>query len=120
MKKAAVVAGVLGIMLCSAWVTAQGEGGRIRIGQAIYEEHCARCHGETGKGDGPDAITLIVPPANFHTARSRSKTDFELLTTIAYGIAFSPMHGWQGRITDDEMLEVVSYIRTLAPFYPSL
>ena len=102
-----------------AWVSAHAQG-RIRTGAAIYEEHCARCHGLTGRGDGPDAQSLIVRPANLQSLRSRAKTDFDLFTTVAYGIAYSPMHGWRGRLTDEEMLEVISYVRTLAPFYPAL
>ena len=105
------------IALCSSWVAAQGRTAR---GQVLYDEHCARCHGLTGKGDGPDAARLTVPPANFHTARSKAKTDFELLTSISYGIAFSPMHAWRGRVTDDELLELVRYLRELAPYTPSL
>ncbi|OGW90497.1 MAG: hypothetical protein A3K11_00715 [Nitrospirae bacterium RIFCSPLOWO2_12_FULL_63_8] len=105
------------IVMASSWVTAQGRTAR---GQVLYDEHCAGCHGLTGKGDGPNAARLTVPPANFHTARSRAKTDFELLTSISYGIAFSPMHAWRGKVTDEELLELVRYIRELAPFTPSL
>lgn len=111
---------VLFIVCGSSWVAAQGDGGRAARGQILYDEHCARCHGLTGKGDGPDAAKLTVPPANFHTARSKAKTDFELLTSISYGIAFSPMHAWRGKITDDELLELVRYLRELVPFTPSL
>ena len=118
-RRIAIVA-VLTLSLCSSWVAAQIEGGRPARGQVIYDEHCARCHGLTGKGDGPDGAKLTVPAANFHTARSKAKTDFELLTIISYGIAFSPMHAWRGRITDDELLELVRYLRELAPYTPSL
>jgi mono/diheme cytochrome c family protein len=116
-KIGASLIAVLLIVAGSSWVSAQGRTAR---GQVLYDEHCARCHGLTGKGDGPDAARLTVPPANFHTARSKAKTDFELLTTISYGIAFSPMHAWRGRITDEELLELVRYLRELAPYTPSL
>jgi mono/diheme cytochrome c family protein len=119
-KIAPCLIAVLVIASGSSWVAAQGEGGRAARGQILYDEHCARCHGLTGKGDGPEAAKLMVPPANFHSARSRAKTDFELLTSISYGIAFSPMHAWRGKITDEELLELVRYLRELAPFTPSL
>jgi mono/diheme cytochrome c family protein len=116
-KITASLIAVLIVIAASSWVAAQGRTAR---GQVLYDEHCARCHGLTGKGDGPDAARLTVPPANFHTARSKAKTDFELLTAISYGIAFSPMHAWRGKITDEELLELVRYLRELAPFTPSL
>ena len=118
-KQHVIVMAVLTVILCSSWVSAQVEP-RTQNGQAIYEEHCFRCHGMTGNGDGPEASRQLVPPANFHSLRSRSKTDFELLTIVEYGVAFSPMHGFLGRMTDDELLEVINYIRTLAPFIPNL
>ena len=118
MKRLGAILTVLAVIaFCSSWAAAQG---RMARGQILYDEHCARCHGLTGKGDGPDAAKLIVPPANFHTARSKAKTDFELLTSISYGIAFSPMHAWRGKVTDEELLELVRYLRELAPFTPSL
>lgn len=118
MKKFVTILSLLAVIaLCSSWAAAQGRTAR---GQVLYDEHCARCHGLTGKGDGPDGARLTVPPANFHTARSRAMTDFELLTTISYGIAFSPMHAWRGKVTDEELLELVRYLRELAPYTPSL
>ncbi len=118
MKKLGTILTVLAmIAFCGSWVAAQG---RTAHGQVLYDDLCARCHGLTGKGDGPEAARLTVPPANFHTARSKAKTDFELLTSISYGIAFSPMHAWRGKITDEELLELVRYLRELAPFNPAL
>lgn len=31
----------------------------------LFRERCAKCHGPLGKGDGPDAHTLIPRPRNF-------------------------------------------------------
>ena len=109
--------GVTGLFLTMViWVTAvTGQDGRIRSGRMIYEEHCFRCHGLRGHGDGPDAEGLIVTPADFHSRRIRSKTDFELWMSAAYGVAYTPMHGWLLRLTEDEILEVLQYIRELAP-----
>lgn len=33
-------------------------------GAILYRDHCARCHGPQGRGDGPDAATLVHPPRN--------------------------------------------------------
>jgi cytochrome c oxidase cbb3-type subunit 3 len=111
--------GILAILLASAWVSAQNAvGGNPQHGKAIYEQHCLRCHGAALDGEGPAAGDLTVPPANFLSPRSRSKSDWELLVTISHGIVFSPMHEWRTRLKDDEMKDVLSYVRTIAPFLP--
>ena len=83
-------------------------------GKAVYERHCQKCHGVGGWGDGPDAHTLKVAPANFHRFSSFLKSDEELLRTIEHGVVFSPMHSWRGQLTDGEMQDVVAYVRLLA------
>jgi len=83
-------------------------------GKAVYERHCQNCHGPTGRGDGPGAVSLKVPPANFQRFQSFLKSDEELLRTIEHGVVFSPMHAWRGQLTDGEMQDVVAYIRWLS------
>ncbi|MDH4153500.1 MAG: cytochrome c [Nitrospira sp.] len=83
-------------------------------GKAVYERHCQHCHGMTGQGDGPDAGSLKVSPANFQRFQSFLKSDEELLRTIEHGVVFSPMHSWRGQLTDGEMQDVVAYIRVLS------
>lgn len=82
-------------------------------GKAVYERHCLACHGAGGRGDGPDAAGLTVPPANFHRFKSFLKSDEELLRTIEHGIVFSPMHAWQGQLTETERQDALAYIRLL-------
>jgi mono/diheme cytochrome c family protein len=40
-------------------------------GADVYREYCAVCHGASGKGDGPAAAALKVPPANLTTITQR-------------------------------------------------
>ena len=86
----------------------------IARGKAIYQRHCQDCHGLTGRGDGPTAASLKVPPADFQRFRSFLKSDEELLRTIEHGVVFSPMHSWRGQLTDGEMQDVVAHIRLLS------
>jgi mono/diheme cytochrome c family protein len=59
-------------------------------------------------------VGLTVPPANFHRFTTQMKSDEQLLTTIEFGLALSPMHGWRGRLTDRQMEDVIAYVRMLA------
>lgn len=111
-----MVAGVVAIILAGSWAVAQTLPGNLKQGESLYQRHCVQCHGAAGDGLGRDVKDLIVPPADFHSLKSRSKTDAELLLAIKQGVLFSPMHGWSDRLSEQEMRDILSYIRTLAPF----
>jgi mono/diheme cytochrome c family protein len=54
------------LLLAAAAVAddAPGRTARREKGAALYREHCIRCHGEGGRGDGPLADTLRFRPAD--------------------------------------------------------
>lgn len=116
MKRLAVGCALAVIIFGSSWAAGQTAQGNPKEGQAVYEKHCLRCHGEKLDGKGPDWKDLVVPPTNLQSQASRIKTDWELLVTISNGVLFTPMHGFRGKLTDQQMLDVLSYIRTMAPF----
>jgi hypothetical protein len=63
----------------------------------------------------PEARGLIVQPANFHLGKYRSKTDIELLIAIEDGVLFSPMHAWRHTLTEEQIRDLIGYIRFFAP-----
>jgi cytochrome c oxidase cbb3-type subunit 3 len=114
--KTIVVTAVLLVFVAASWVSAQTVRGNPKAGQVVYEQHCLRCHGKNLDGKGPDSGDLIVRPTNLQSQISRAKTDWELLVTITNGALFTPMHGFRGKLSDEQMLDVLSYIRSVAPF----
>ena len=114
-RHVSVMIGLSVVILSSSWLSAQNLGGIPDRGEVIYKEHCLRCHGQLADGNGPDAGDLIVRPTNFQTPRVREKSDFEFLIAISNGVLFSPMHSWRGRLSDEQMRDVIQYIRELAP-----
>jgi cytochrome c oxidase cbb3-type subunit 3 len=113
-----LVFSVVLVGLSVSWALAQSHSGSPKNGENIFQQHCAGCHGTTGDGLGPEIKELIVPPANFRAPKSRTKTDMELYLAVKQGVLFSPMHSWADRLSNQDVWDVLSYIRTLAPFNP--
>ena len=85
-------------------------------GAAIYEQHCATCHGDGGMGDGPAGQQLDPPPAPVaHTARMLG--DDYLFWRISEGGGHEPfssaMPRWQDVLEDTDRWDVINYIRAL-------
>jgi mono/diheme cytochrome c family protein len=104
-----LVNGVTGVLLAQP-----SEG--LQRGQIIYREHCMDCHGTTGKGDGPKAPFLSPRPGNLISAATSTKTDKELLRTIAQGKPRTAMPGWKDALPDEDQQAVLRYLRSLIQF----
>jgi len=85
-------------------------------GQAIYQRHCADCHGTEGKGDGQQATSLSPRPGNLISAQTSAKSDQELLKIIAKGRPRTAMAGWEDRLLPEDQIAVLAYIRSLITF----
>lgn len=48
---------------------------------------------------------------NFHRFSSYLKSDKDLLRTIEQGVVFSPMHSWQGLLSETARRDALAYIR---------
>lgn len=92
----------------------------LSAGETIYRLHCLRRHGKTGDGRGSDLSALMVPPKDFHSPESTAKSELDLRAIVIWGMVFSPMHGWWDRLSSEEIREVISYIRQLAPYQPDI
>ena len=110
--------GVLG--LAAALLLSSGRGGGQAGGAAaIYQKHCAGCHGDAGRGDGLQArLTLLKVPDFGDVARMATLSDEYLYTVIAKGSAAlggtSAMPGWDHILKQDEIRALVAYIRAFA------
>ncbi|HEV2716946.1 MAG TPA: cytochrome c [Terriglobales bacterium] len=64
-------------------------------GQEMYTNYCASCHGKDGKGDGPAAAALKMPPADLTTLSKRNGGKFpnDHVAATLHGEAELPAHG---------------------------
>lgn len=53
-------------------------------GRALYAEHCAVCHGDGGRGDGPAAAGLTPPPTDLTRLAAGNDGVFPLVRVMSY------------------------------------
>ncbi len=79
----------------------------------IYADECAQCHGEHGKGDGPEARTHSPLPADLTDAkRMATVTDGEIFYQITEGRR--PMPSFKRRLTQDQRWQLVLFVRSFS------
>lgn len=80
-------------------------------GKALYEKHCAVCHGLTGKGDG---YRLFDPQPTDLTSEQIQKKSYDALwDSVHDGIPDTAMGMWRTALTDKEITMILSYVRSL-------
>jgi mono/diheme cytochrome c family protein len=85
----------------------------LEAAKAIYMDNCAQCHGEQGKGDGPEAMMYDPMPADLSDAHMMSEmSDGEIFWKISEGRR--PMPSFKKRFTDEQRWQLVNFVRTFA------
>src|SRR6266852_3488378 len=85
----------------------------LKAARGIYMEECAQCHGEHGKGDGPEARMHSPAPADLTDAgQMNSITDGEIFYQISEGR--KPMPSFKKRMTEDQRWRLVLLVRSFA------
>ena len=93
------------------------DAGSLQIGGDLYAEHCAMCHGDTGRGDGPFAVTLNPRPADLaiHTVPGKHPdSQFYVWITDGPSSSSAAMPAFGPILSDEERWHLVNYIRTFA------
>lgn len=78
---------------------------------ALYKSKCAVCHAADGSGSGTVGKQLNVP--SFHSREVQGQTNEQLELVISGGRGKMP--GYRGKISDDQIKQLVTYVRELAP-----
>jgi mono/diheme cytochrome c family protein len=79
-------------------------------GREIYVNICIRCHGIDGKGTL--GISLIPKPADLTAPSVQNRLDASLFKRIHDGKPNTAMGAWSGTLSDDEIWDVLAYVRT--------
>ncbi|WP_228370732.1 c-type cytochrome [Candidatus Korobacter versatilis] len=88
----------------------------IKAGKKAFGHYCTVCHGLDGQATGvPFAARMTPPVPSLASQDVQSYTDGQLYWVIANGIAPSGMPASKGILNDDEIWEIVIYMRHLPP-----
>lgn len=86
-------------------------------GKIVYQQNCQVCHGIAGDGRGPAGANLRIPPASFHNPQhfQSPAMDGPHFWVIQHGDGqLSGMPAWQGKLTDQQIWDVLNYVKVLS------
>ncbi len=82
-----------------------------KSGKKLYQQMCALCHGDLGKGDGIAGTALDPPPGNFTSKKVQTQTDGAIFWKMTNGNP--PMISYAEFLTEEQRWQLVNYIREL-------
>lgn len=100
-----VIAGTL----CAAVLLLVGSANAQGGGEKTYKAKCASCHGPDGKGE--TAAGKATKARDFCSDEVKKATDEEWTGIVVKGK--NKMPGYEKKLTESEVKEVVAYIRSL-------
>lgn len=118
----AVLSGALGVRSSGGAPATDRD---VAAGRALFATHCATCHGDAGRGDGPSAVGFATKPADLTDGRLLNPLPDEFLVSVisgggqAQGLA-PTMPPFDRTLGVQQIAQVVAFVRTLAqpPFRP--
>jgi len=81
-------------------------------GESLYQANCARCHGETGNGDGPDAAQAGDVAVFTDQALMAQLSAEKMAAVIANGEGNMPAFG--DELSQEDIWALTGYLRTLS------
>ena len=87
----------------------------LNAAKPVYNEYCANCHGDSGKGDGSDAMMYDPAPSDLTEPKHMTHlTDGEIFYQITQGR--KPMPSFRKKLTEEQRWQLVILVRSfLAP-----
>jgi mono/diheme cytochrome c family protein len=94
----------------------------IAAGKRAYDTNCAACHGNRAQGAEKAGIALSIiqeqggrqAPDLTDDKWDHGSSDGEIFGVIKKGVPPTMMAGWDGRISDPDIRNIISYVRALA------
>jgi mono/diheme cytochrome c family protein len=93
----------------------------IAAGKQYYDGNCAACHGDRAQGAAKAGTTISIieeqrgrqPPDLTDDQWDHGSSDGEIFTVIKRGLPPTMMPGFDGGIPDQDIWNIVNYLRSL-------
>jgi high-affinity iron transporter len=82
-------------------------------GKRLFVEHCAKCHGLEGDGQGPSAAELDPPPRSFQDPRMNQLAPHQLFNALTFGVEGTEMPSHLESLSDQERWDIAFFIMSL-------
>jgi putative copper export protein/mono/diheme cytochrome c family protein len=87
----------------------------ITHGATLFAANCTLCHGQEGRGDGPAAKTLPVPPADLTAPHFWGHTEGDLFWYISHGIdapsGAPAMPAFGGTLSSGDIWALIDFLK---------
>jgi mono/diheme cytochrome c family protein len=83
-------------------------------GQLLYEQNCSGCHGDTGRGDGPDSLAMAITPRDLTSPDFFAERSMEQLFQVLTSGAGNAMPAYESTLSEQERWSLAGYVRSLA------
>ena len=80
----------------------------VAAGKAIFAQQCQPCHGEGGRGDGPQAKDLNPKPRDLGEPKIWEQSDGAIFWKLTEGR--KPMPTFEKILTEEQRWQVINYI----------
>jgi mono/diheme cytochrome c family protein len=97
------------VVLTAFLASLTAAGARAQDAAELYKSKCQVCHGADGKGETAAGKKLGVK--DFHSPEVAKMSDLELFEITKKGKDKMPKY--EGKLTDDQIKELIKYIRSL-------
>ena len=85
----------------------------LQKGKKLFADKCQKCHGESGKGDGPDADPDEPPEDLTDSSRAARNPDGVMFYKVWNGRKSPKMPAFKTELSKEEVWTVVHYAKSL-------